>query len=35
MTYNYEEIKDIKLGAIYTKKYTEFRVFAPNREKMD
>lgn len=35
MTYNYEEIKDIKLGATYTKQYTEFRVFAPNREKID
>ena len=35
MTYNYEEIKDIKLGATYTKKYTEFRVFAPNRKKID
>lgn len=35
MTYNYEEIKDINLGATYTKQYTEFRVFAPNREKID
>lgn len=31
----YEDIKDIKLGANYNKSYTEFRVFAPNRNKID
>ncbi|WP_296126369.1 type I pullulanase [uncultured Anaerococcus sp.] len=31
----YEDIKDIKLGANYNKSYTEFRVFAPDRNKID
>ena len=35
MIYKYENIKDIKMGAIYTKSYTEFRVFAPDRENID
>lgn len=35
MTYKYEEIKDIKMGANYNKNFTEFRVFAPNREKIE
>lgn len=32
---SYKEIKDIKLGADYSKNATSFRVFAPNREKID
>lgn len=32
---SYKEIKDIKLGAVYTKESTTFKVFAPNREKID
>ena len=32
---SYKEIKDIKLGADYSKNETSFRVFAPNREKID
>lgn len=32
---SYNEIKNIKLGAIYSKNKTIFRVFAPNREKID
>ena len=35
MIYKYEDIKNIKMGAIYTKSYTEFRVFAPDRENID
>lgn len=35
MTYTYDDIKDIKLGTTCTKNYTEFRVFAPEREKID
>ena len=31
----YKEIKDIKLGADYSKEATSFKVFAPNREKID
>lgn len=31
----YKEIKDIKLGANYSKEATSFKVFAPNREKID
>lgn len=31
----YNEIKDIKLGANYSKEATSFKVFAPNREKID
>ena len=32
---SYKEIKDIKLGADYSKNETSFRVFAPNRDKID
>lgn len=32
---SYEELKKIRLGAIYSKNATTFRVFAPNREKID
>ena len=32
---SYKEIKDIKFGARYSKAATSFRVFAPNREKID
>lgn len=31
----YEDIKDIKLGAVYQKDKTSFKVFAPNRQKID
>lgn len=32
---SYKEIKKIKLGAIYSKNETTFKVFAPNRDKID
>lgn len=32
---SYKELKKIKLGATYTKEATSFRVFAPNRDKID
>lgn len=32
---SYEELKKIKLGATYSKNETTFRVFAPNREKIE
>ena len=32
---SYKEIKRIKLGAIYSKNETTFKVFAPNRDKID
>lgn len=32
---SYKEIKEIKLGAIYSKNETTFKVFAPNRDKID
>lgn len=32
MSVSYEDIKDIKLGASYNKKYTDFRVFSLNRK---
>ena len=32
---SYEQLKKIKLGAIYSKNSTTFRVFAPNRDKID
>ncbi|MDY3007214.1 type I pullulanase [Anaerococcus porci] len=35
MSISYEEIKDIELGAIYKKEYTDFRVFSPNRDKIN
>ena len=35
MTYTYDDIKYIKLGAVYKKKFTEFKVFAPGRNKID
>ncbi|WP_296113542.1 type I pullulanase [uncultured Anaerococcus sp.] len=31
----YEKLKDIKLGALYSKNKTVFRVFAPDRKKID
>lgn len=31
----YKEVKNIRLGAIYSKNETTFRVYAPNREKID
>ncbi len=32
---SYEQLKKIKLGAIYSKNSTTFRVFAPNRDKIN
>ena len=32
---SYKEIKKIKLGANYSKNETTFKVFAPNRDKID
>ena len=32
---SYKELKKIKLGAIYSKDLTTFRVFAPDRDKID
>lgn len=34
MSISYDDIKDIELGAIYKKEYTDFRVFSPNRDKI-
>lgn len=32
MSISYDDIKDIELGAIYKKEYTDFRVFSPDRD---
>lgn len=35
MEVSYNQIKDIELGAVFSKEYTIFRVFSPNRDKID